>query len=136
MSLLKSIGNFIKGPAADLVKGVIPGKFDDVIIDAVLKKESIEKVKEGFFPSKGDAEGGPSAPLSFLTMREKESEVGARRDISRIERLTGETQSRWTRFMTASIMQKFSEGNAVTSTPSSAVTKVRPTRSAKARMST
>ena len=128
MSLFSAIGNF--------AKGLIPGSIDDVIIDTITKGDTIGKIKEGFFPSKGDAEGGPSAPLSFLTMREKESEVGARRDISRIERLTGETQSRWTRFMTASIMQKFSEGNAVTSTPSSAVTKVRPTRSAKARMST
>ena len=128
MSLFSAIGNF--------AKGLIPGSIDDVIIDTITKGDTIGKIKEGFFPSKGDAEGGPSAPLSFLTMREKESEVGARRDISRIERLTGETQSRWTRFMTASIMQKFSEGNAVTSTPSSAVTKVRPRRSAKARMST
>ena len=125
MSLFSAIGNF--------AKGLIPGSIDDVIIDTITKGDTIGKIKEGFFPSKGDAEGGPSAPLSFLTMREKESEVGARRDISRIERLTGETQSRWTRFMTASIMQKFSEGNAVTSTPSSAVTKVRPRRSAKAR---
>ena len=125
MSLFSAIGNF--------AKGLIPGSIDDVIIDTITKGDTIGKIKEGFFPSKGDAEGGPSAPLSFLTMREKESEVGARRDISRIERLTGETQSRWTRFMTASIMQKFSEGNAVTSTPSSVVAKVRPIRSAKAR---
>jgi len=125
MSLFSAIGNF--------AKGLIPGSIDDVIIDTITKGDTIGKIKEGFFPSKGDAEGGPSAPLSFLTMREKESEVGARRDISRIERLTGETQSRWTRFMTASIMQKFSEGNAVTSTPSSVVAKVRPRRSAKAR---
>ena len=125
MSLFSAIGNF--------AKGLIPGSIDDVIIDTITKGDTIGKIKEGFFPSKGDAEGGPSAPLSFLTMREKESEVGARRDISRIERLTGETQSRWTRFMTASIMQKFSEGNAVTSTPSSVVAKVRPRRSAKGR---
>ena len=128
MSLFSAIGNF--------AKGLIPGSIDDVIIDTITKGDTIGKIKEGFFPSKGDAEGGPSAPLSFLTMREKESEVGARRDISRIERLTGETQSRWTRFMTASIMQKFAEGNTVTPVPSSAVRKVRPTRAAKARMTT
>jgi len=38
--------------------------------------------------------------------------------------------------MTASIMQKFAEGNTVTPVPSSAVKKVRPTRAAKARMTT
>ena len=128
MSLFSSIGNF--------AKGLIPGSIDDVIIDTITKGDTIGKIKEGFFPSKSGTEVGKSVNPSFLTMREKESEVGARRDISRIERLTGETQSRWTRFMTASIMQKFAEGNTVTPVPSSAVRKVRPTRAAKARMTT
>jgi len=128
MSLFSAIGNF--------AKGLIPGSIDDVIIDTITKGDTLGKIKEGFFPSKSGTEVGKSVNPSFLTMREKESEVGARRDISRIERLTGETQSRWTRFMTASIMQKFAEGNTVTPVPSSAVRKVRPTRAAKARMTT
>ena len=122
MSLFETLGNF--------AKGFIPGTIDDVVIDYFVKDDTLKKVKEGLFPT--TKEGVPAKP-SFLSMRQREPEVGARRDISRIERLTGETQSRWTRFMTASIMQKFSEGNAVTSTPSSVVAKVRPRRSAKAR---
>jgi hypothetical protein len=126
-SLFESIGTF--------AKGLIPGSIDDVIIDTITKGDTIGKIKEGFFPSKGDDDGASAQP--FIQMKGRDlPEIGARRDISRIERLTGETQSRWTRFMTASIMQKFAEGNTVTPVPSSAVKKVRPTRAAKARMTT
>ena len=100
MSLFKSIGNFIKGPAADLVKGVIPGKFDDVIIDAVLKKESIEKVKEGFFPS------GKDKQQSFFNLREEISEIGAR-TTTNLQRYTGAVQPRYNRFFTNPVLQRF-----------------------------
>ena len=100
MSLFKSIGNFIKGPAADLVKGVIPGKFDDVIIDAVLKKESIEKVKEGFFPS------GKDKQQSFFNLREEISERGAR-TTTNLQRYTGAVQPRYNRFFTNPVLQRF-----------------------------
>ena len=100
MSLFKSIGNFIKGPAADHVKGVIPGKFDDVIIDAVLKKESIEKVKEGFFPS------GKDKQQSFFNLREEISESGAR-TTTNLQRYTGAVQPRYNRFFTNPVLQRF-----------------------------
>ena len=127
-SLFESIGNF--------AKGIIPGSIDDVLIDTITKGDTLGKIKEGFFPGKSGTEVGKSVNPSFLAIREEEPETGARRDISRIERLTGETQSRWTRFMTASIMQKFAEGNTVTPVPKNIVKIVRPTRAAKARMTT
>lgn len=118
MSLFSSIGNF--------AKGLIPGSIDDALIDTITKGDTLGKIKEGFFPSKGD-DGASAQP--FIEMKGRDlPEIGARREISRIEDLTGKTEPRWTRFMTASIMQKFTEGNTVTPVPKNVVKIVRPTR--------
>tara|TARA_R100000995_G_scaffold45800_1_gene21584 strand:+ start:101 stop:478 length:378 start_codon:yes stop_codon:yes gene_type:complete len=123
MSLFKSVGNFIKGPAADFVKGVIPGKFDDVIIDAVLKKENIEDVKEGFFPS------GKDKQQSFFNLREETPERGAR-TTTNLQRYTGAVQPRYNRFFTNPVLQRFSS-SVVTPEKQKAVKVVKRTKSKK-----
>ena len=123
MSLFETLGNF--------AKGFIPGTIDDMVIDYFVQDDTLKKVKEGLFPT--TKEGVPAKP-SFLSMRQREPEVGARRDISRLDPLVRTPKARWRRFMTAPIMQHFSTRNTVTPTPSRAVSTVRTTRAAKTRI--
>ena len=119
MSLFETLGNF--------AKGFIPGTIDDVVIDYFVQDDTLKKVKEGLFPT--TKEGVPAKP-SFLSMRQREPEVGARRDISRLDPLVRTPKARCQRFLTPSIMEHFSTGNTVTPTPppSSAVASVRTRR--------
>jgi len=99
MSLFDRIGDFIKGPAAEVVKGVIPGPIDDVIIDAVLGGDLIKKAKEGFFPS-------DRKEFSFMNLRSETPERGAR-TVANLQRFTGSVQPRYNRFFTAPVLQRF-----------------------------
>ena len=128
-SLFKIIGN--------VVKGVIPGTIDDIVIDAVTSSgtedESIvSKIGRGFFPGKEEASPFSSQP--FFALR-KAMQEQRRSGAKPFQRYTVQTQARYTRFMTEPIAARF-RSEIVQPEKSKQVTPVRTTRAAKTRIAT
>ena len=129
MSLFKTIGN--------IVKGVIPGPIDDVIIDVLTgsgtEDESIiSKIGRGFFPGKEDASPFSSQPFFALRKAMQEQRGSGSKPF---QRYTGQTQARYTRFMTEPIAARF-RSEIIQPEKSKQVTPVRTTRAAKTRIAT